>query len=435
MTITSSEAIRRGGRDTAEWRNRSNQSIKAALNEAMPDSDAHKADLSALRIDRSRHNDRPARWRRWRWLLWLLLLPVGYLVYQYALEEVAPARKVRVSAARYLVGSEASADLVATGYVVAQVKAAVSSKATGRLVTLNFEEGDTVQQGQVIAELENDDFVATLNLYRAYLKQARADSLASALNYHRQKELHAAGHIPDAALEQATADYTKAVANVEAAIAQVEAAEVNVENTIIRAPFDGTVLTKDADVGEMVAPMAASASSRGAVVTIADMSSLEVEADVSESNIQKVIVGQPCEIVLDAYPATKYRGYVKKIVPTADRSRATVIVKVAFRDKDSRVLPEMSARVSFMPQGDGETKQADERVLVVDNDALVRRDGRQVVFVVKDGHAVITDVGAGRDLGTTTEITGGITSGTQVILNPPGGMVDGDKLEVTNQLQ
>ncbi len=400
----------------------------------MSKSDAQNADLSALKIDRS-GNTRRARWRKKPlYLLWLLLPVIAYFGYRYTLREVSPAKKVRIGVVRYLTGSDAAADLVATGYVVAQIKAAVSSKATGRLVTLKVEEGDTVKDGQIIAELENDDIVANLDLYRAFLKQYRADSLAAALNYNRQRRLLESGHTTDEVVEQATADYSRAVANVEAGKAQVRAAEVAAENTIIRAPFDGTVLTKDADVGEMVAPMAASASSRGAVVTIADMTSLEVEADVSESNIQKVIVNQPCEIILDAYPATKYRGFVKKIVPTADRSRATVMVKVAFHDKDERVLPEMSARVNFMPVQAADTAARPEQVLVLDNDAVVMREGQKVVFRYDNGYARQADVKLGRTLGSVTEINSGLSAGTRVILSPPGGLVDGDKVETSNQL-
>ncbi|MDH3890526.1 MAG: efflux RND transporter periplasmic adaptor subunit [candidate division Zixibacteria bacterium] len=397
----------------------------------MSESNAHNADLSALKIDRSRKSGVPGRWKRWLHLLWLLVPVVVYFGYQYTLKEVTPAQKVKLTTIRYLAGSDAAAELVATGYVVAQIKAAVSSKGTGRLATLKVEEGDTVVAGQVIARLENEDMIANLSLYEAYLKQHQADSLAAGLNHKRQSRLHQTGGATDEILERATADYHRALANVEAGLAQVRAAEVAVENTIIRAPFDGTVLTKDADVGEMVAPMAASASSRGAVVTIADMSSLEVEADVSESNIQKVIVGQPCEIILDAYPSQKYTGFVKKIVPTADRSRATVMVKVAFVDKDDRVLPEMSARVNFMPPDDNDATLEPEPVLVVDNDAVVMRQGRGVLFRLDNEYARLTEVSLGRKLGSVTEVLSGPASGTSVILNPPGALVDGDKVSVS----
>lgn len=398
----------------------------------MSESNAQNSDLSALKIDRKHRSDRPGAGKKWLHLLWLLLPVVLYLAYTYTLKEVTPSRKANVGTVRFLTGSDATADLVATGYVVAQVKAAVSSKATGRLVALNVEEGDQVARGEIIARIENDDIIANLDLYKAYLKQYRADSLAAFLDYSRQTKLLGSGHTTDEIVENATARYQVALANVEAGEAQVRAAEVAVENTIIRAPFDGTVLTKNADVGEMVAPMAASASSRGAVVTIADMSSLEVEADVSESNIQKVIVDQPCEIILDAFPDKKYGGYVKKIVPTADRSRATVMVKVAFSDKDDRVLPEMSARVNFLPVEQVSEDAGEAKVLVVDNDAVVMRDGQRAVFRFEGGYAFLTEVKVGRELGAVTEILSGLSAGEQVLLDPPGGLADGDKVEISN---
>ncbi len=398
----------------------------------MSESNAQNSDLSALKIDRGRRSDRPRPWKKWLHILWLLLPVAIYFAYTYTLEEVTPARKAKVATVRYLTGSDAAAELVATGYVVAQIKAAVSSKATGRLIALNVEEGDQVTLSQIIARIENDDIVANLDLYRAYLKQNRADSVVAYLDHNRQKKLFESGHTTEEVVEQSSARYQRAVANVEAGIAQVRAAEVSVENTIIRAPFDGTVLTKNADVGEMVAPLAASASSRGAVVTIADMSSLEVEADVSESNIQKVIVDQPCEIILDAFPSKKYDGYVKKIVPTADRSRATVMVKVAFTDRDDRVLPEMSARVNFLSAGEGPDESQDAQVLVVDNDAVVMRDGRRVAFRFDNGYARLTNIAVGRQLGPVTEILSGLSEGAQVLLDPPGGLVGGDKVEISN---
>lgn len=257
--------------------------------------------------------------------------------------------KVKTARVQMSTGTKALTELVATGYVVAQINADVSSKATGRLKKLKVEEGDNVNNGDIIAELENDDIRAERDLALANLKRSQADSVEATLNYSRQKRLFDAGHISKEVFDAAEAAFRRAAANVEAMEAGAKAAEVALENTIIRAPFAGTVLAKHADVGEMVAPFASASSSRGAVATIADMSSLEVEADVSESNINKVTPKQPCEIVLDAYPDVRFAGHVKKIVPTADRTRATVMTKVAFDNIDSRVLPEMSARVNFLP--------------------------------------------------------------------------------------
>ncbi|UCD18126.1 MAG: efflux RND transporter periplasmic adaptor subunit, partial [Candidatus Zixiibacteriota bacterium] len=271
---------------------------------------------------------------------------------------------------------------------------------------------------------------AELDVARANLKLALADSIAADLNFHRRKKLFDGGHISAEEMEVTTAAFHRTLATVEAMSAALRAAEVALDNTIIIAPFDGTVLMKHADVGEMVAPFASASSSRGAVVTMADMTSLEVEADVSESNIQKVSVNQPCEIILDAYPDYKYGGYVKKIVPTADRSRATVMTKIAFNSIDSRVLPEMSARVNFLPS-EGVPEQVEAKaILAVDKEALTTRDGSRVVFKYLNGIAQQTSVETGRQLGGVTEILSGLQEGDIVILSPAGGLKTGDKIEI-----
>jgi len=398
----------------------------------MDDSSARNADLSALRIDRSRKAKPPGRGKRWLRLLWLLVPVAAYFAYQVTIEKVTPALKVRTAQVTVLTGRDATAELVATGYVVAQVKAAVASKATGRLRILNVEEGDSIKTGGVLAELDNDDIRAELDLARANLKRAQADSVAAARNFERQEKLYKNGHSTEEAYEAATAWYARSVADVEAMRAGVRGGEVALENTIIRAPFDGTVLNKHADVGEMVAPFASASSSRGAVVTMADMKSLEVEADVSEANIQKVKVGAPCEIILDAYPEHTYQGYVNKIVPTADRARATVLTKIAFTDIDQRVLPEMSARVNFLPVAADTQGVASEPVTVVPNEALTTRNSRQVVFTIITNTAQETPVEIGRKLGDVSELISGPSVGETVILSPPGGLESGDKVEPTN---
>ena len=394
----------------------------------MNELNARDSDLSALKIDRTRQSAPPGRWKRWLHLLWVLVPVVIYVGYQTAIQKVTPALKVKVDTVKYLTGTEASVELVATGYVVAQVKADVSSKATGRLKRISVEEGDTVLAGEILAELDNEDFMADLDMARANLKQAQADSVAAELNFNRQKQLFERGMTPEEIVENATAAYHRALAGVEAMKARVKATNVAFENSIIRAPFSGTILTKQADIGEMVAPLAAGTSSRGSVVTMADMTSLEVEADVSESNIQKVIVGQPCEIVLDAYPQVKYEGHVKKIVPTADRTRATVMTKVAFSNIDSKVLPEMSARVSFLPVRNESEPAAPSTAMVVKSDAVTQRDGRTVVFKIQESYALQTAVTVGRQLGDVKEILSGLAVGDRVILSPPGGLKDGDKI-------
>ena len=397
----------------------------------MSEANAKSADLSALRIDRESKNSAPGRKKKWLYLLWVLVPIALFLGYKPLLERAVPAVTVQVATAQLVTGSEASAELVATGYVVAQRKAAVSSKATGRLEILNLEEGDKAIAGQVIAQLENSDLKANLELAKANLKSAQAESTEAVLNNNRQTELLKTGATTQDIVEVARARYDAAVANVEAMRAAVKAVEVALENTLIRAPFTGTVLTKEAEVGEMVAPFASSSSSRGAVVTMADMKSLEVEADVSESNIYKVKPNQPCEIILDAYPDYRYQGYVKKIVPTADRSRATVLTKVAFKNLDQRVLPEMSARVNFLPL-EKVSEEIIQPVLAVPKSAVTSRENRKVVFKVVGKYVQETPVEVGRELGTVTEIMSGLQQGDQVVLSPAGNLKSKDKIKLSD---
>jgi RND family efflux transporter MFP subunit len=390
-----------------------------------------KHDLSALRIDRSkRMSDRPRR-RRWLYLLWIIVPALLILGYLQLKQKVTSATSVQVATARMLTGPDAEASLVATGYVVAQRKAEVASKGTGRLVFLGFEEGDRVQKGDTIAQLDNADIKAELALARARLEAARVDTLGTGRTYRRQQKLFKDGAITDVDLEAAEVAYKNALAALEAARASVRVAEVNVDNTYIRAPFDGTVLTKNADVGEIVAPFASSSSSKGSVVTLADMGSLEVEADVSESNITKVSVGQRCEIILDAYPDVRYAGHVKKIVPTADRARATVLTKVAFDNKDDRVLPEMSARVNFYLNADTAAAGQAKEALVVPKEAVTRRNGQELVFRVEGDKVTAVPVTIGRQLGGSTEILSGLNAGEQVVLSPPGKLETGQKIEIS----
>ncbi len=389
------------------------------------------ADLSSLRIDRSKKaSDRPVS-GAWKWVVIVLL--AGALVAGFFLlrDRLAPATSVRVATASLLTGNDVSANLVATGYVVAKRSAEVASKATGRLEFIGFEEGDLVKSGQVIARLDNKDFVASLDLAKAGLRQTEVDSTDKGRKFRRAQSLLKSGSITDAELETFEAAYNNSRAAVEQAAANVRVAEVNLENTYIRAPFDGTVLSKNADVGEIVAPFASSASSKGSVVTLADMSSLEVEADVAESNLDRVRVGRPCEIVLDAYPTIRYKGAVKKIVPTADRARATVLTRVSFAQLDERVLPEMSARVSFFADSTDLKQSSNASMLTVPKDAVTTRETGKVVFLVNDNIATAIPVETGKEIGSQIEIIRGLSPGDRVVLSPPGKMNSGQKVSLT----
>ncbi|GJQ20266.1 MAG: hemolysin secretion protein D [Bacteroidia bacterium] len=360
----------------------------------------------------------------------MVVLIVGIAVYAFVVSALDPIPEVRLATASYSSPSQANAILTASGYVVAQRKAAVASKATGRLEYLGVVEGDQVTRNQILARIENTDIQAQLDQARATLALNEAELDDATRSLERARQLMEKGLIPQAEYDAADARYRRVLASIAVAKAAVVGAEVALENTLIRAPFDGTVLTKNADVGEMVAPMAASIGSRSAVVTIADMSSLEVETDVSESNIDRIKPDQPCEIVLDAYPSHRYQGSVSKIVPTADRAKATVMVKVRFRSYDSKVLPEMSAKVHFLARPASNEEQASQPVLTVPVSAVAERNGARVVYLVRDDVAVEQPVQTGRSLGAQVEILSGIPAGTRVIATLSDDIRDGIKVTV-----
>lgn len=388
-----------------------------------------KPDLSSLRIERDSNYRPPRKW--WRWVLGLSIIPILVITYLLIMRQVAPGLSVQVGTATLLSGSQAQALLTASGYVVAQRQAAVSSKATGRLEYIGVVEGDKVRAGEIIARLENADIAAELERTKANLSLAKAESTEASLFFERQNKLYETALISKLEFEIAEARFQKAVAGVESNRASVKASEVAFENTLIRSPFNGTVLTKSAEIGEMVAPFAATSSSRGAVVTIADMKSLEVEADVAEANIERVKPGQPCEITLDAYPDTRYPGKVSKIVPTADRTRATVLVKIAFIKIDQRVLPEMSAKTSFLPETAKVNLENQGTMVAVPNSAVTNRNGVKMVFLLEGNTAKSVPVVTGRVLGDLTEIKEGVKPGDKVVLAPPGSLASGVKVKTS----
>jgi len=340
------------------------------------------------------------------------------------------AIEVRLTRATLQSPSQANAMLTASGYVVAQRKAAVASKGTGRLVYLGVVEGDRVDSNQVIARLEDQDVRAQLDEAIANLKVQEAELKAAENNFNRQRALFAEKLASELDVENAEANYDRVLASIELAKARIDAAEVAVENTRIRAPFAGTVLSKNADVGEIVAPLAAGANSRAAVVTIADMLSLQVETDVSESNIQKINPGKACEITLDAYPEQRYVGFVAKIVPTADRAKATVLVKVGFRSYDAKVLPEMSAKVLFLGDRLQDVVESVTPVLVIPQSSLTSRNNKAVVFMVEDDQAVEVPVVAGERYGNFIEIKQGLKNGDRIIESPDDNISAGTKIQV-----
>ena len=393
------------------------------------------SDLSALKIDRRP----PAIHRRGLRKVWLVLLGVLLLA---AAAAIAWNNNRAVTVETVVVSKvypyQALTLLNATGYVVAQRKAAVSSKATGRLEWLGVREGSAVKRGEIIARLESadvraqaDQARANAGVARANIGQAQAELRDAAAAYRRAQDLLGRGFIAQSAVDAAQARHDKAKAALgsagaalKAAQANARAAEVAVDQTLIRAPFDGVVLTKSANVGDVVTAFSSALDTKGAVVTMADMSTLEVEADVSESNLQKIHVGMPCEIQLDAFPDLRFRGRVSRLVPTVDRSKATVLTKVSFleRDEDARILPEMSAKVAFLSKEVGEDQRKPRTV--VPSDAIVLRGGKSVVFSVADSRVREVPVQAGEHLGDAIVVSG-VAAGERIVGKPDASLRDG----------
>ncbi|MBI3585686.1 MAG: efflux RND transporter periplasmic adaptor subunit [Ignavibacteriales bacterium] len=395
-------------------------------------SETQHADLSALRINRSEMQEpsSPNSGIVSKIVYGILFIVIVAFVYWGYSRIVDPAIEVQLTTVVLSSPSQANAVLNASGYVVAQRKAAVASKATGRLEYLSVVEGDRVTKGQVIARIEDGDMKAALDQARANLKINEADLKDANQWLSRQKILLEKSLTTQAEYDAAEARQQRVLASIGVAKAMITSAEVALENTRIRAPFDGTVLTKNADVGEVVAPLAASVSSRSAVVTIADMKSLMVEADVSESNIERITFNQPCEITLDAYPDVRYQGYVSKIVPTADRAKATVQVKVGFKSYDGKVLPEMSAKVLFLTKASDATVANIKPILTVSSAAVVTRNGKKMAFMVKENNAVEVPVTTGNEIGALVEIKGGLSAGDKVINKVDARIANGAKVRV-----
>ncbi len=396
-------------------------------------------DLSKLRIDRSAApvvSRRRRRWMGWGVMLLVVALAAGW----FSLQPRAIAVQTTSVVTTY--PSQQFVLLNATGYVVAQRKAAISSKATGRLEWLGVAEGSRVKAGDIIARIDARDVVAqsqsaqaNVTAAKAALEQALAEERDAIAQLKRNEDLLAKGFVSAAAVDTARARAEKAtagIANARATIASAEAtsrnAQVSVDYTVIRAPFDGVILSKSANVGDLVTPFSSATDSKGAVVSMADMSTLEVEADVAESSLSKVSVGQPAEILLDALPDTRFRGRISRIVPTVDRAKATVMTKVRFDAIDPRILPEMSAKVSFLSQE--VTADQQKPLLAVATDAIAQREGRAVVFVIRGGSAVAVPVSAGKKIGDLTAIAGDLQSGDKVVAKPAENFVSGAPVKV-----
>ncbi len=404
-------------------------------------------DISRLKIDReAKAQTQGQRPRRRRWGRMLLLALALALIAAVAMNLFAGKPAVEVVAVARTYPAQNYTLLNATGYVVAQRKAALSSKATGRLEWLGVLEGTHVKKDQVIARLESRDVAAALGqaqanvmVARANLEQGRAELRDAQAAFQRAAELLNQKFIAASAYDTAQARLNKAKAGISgyeasiaAARANAQAAQVAVDQTVIRAPFDGVILTKSANVGDNITPFSSAADSKGAVVTIADMDTLEVEADVSESNLSKIRVDQPAEILLDAFPELRLAGTVSRMVPTMDRSKATLLVKVRFVDRDPRVLPDMSAKVAFLSRA--VPPQDKQPATAVQPSAVVTRGGTFAVFLLDADGAKVrrVPVTPGRKIGELVEVKG-LKPGDKVVLAPDDALQDGQAVKVAKK--
>src|SRR6476661_1799657 len=405
------------------------------------------ADLSKLRIDRSAAPP-PVRRALGRNVAIFVVAAVIVAVTAIVLR-TRSAPLVQVATASVSTGggggsAGGATSVTANGYVVARTKASVSAKTAGRLAYLGVSEGSYVKRGNVIARLDNADFQAAVA--QAQANVASADASVIEATSDRDQLARDAGRLRDIRrsnptlvstqdLEAATSRAAQADARLNAAVARKRSAEAGLrmaqasnENTIIRAPFSGTVLRKDAEVGEVVAPSVGGGLTRGAVVTMADLSTLEVEVDVNEAYIGRIAGGRPARITLDAYPDTSFRGAVRQVVPTADRQRATVQVKVSILDHDARILPEMGAKVDFLePEQPRAAGGAPARASVRIPSAALKSDGgASFVWLVREGRLTRRPVTVGPVSGGFLEVRSGLSGGEQLLVggadDPKEGM-------------
>ena len=409
--------------------------------------------LKELRIDRSAPP--PAGGTpRWAWIaggiavLLLLVLAGWWLFARDAAPEVRTATAVAIGGP----GAAGTSVLDATGYVVARRMATVSAKVTGKVREVLIEEGQQVEAGQVMATLDPVDAMAGRELAAAQLGAARSQ-VAGAEARFQEANANATrlGSLVDQQLVS-RAQYDQALAerdalraqlvtarrNVEVAADQLAIADNSVDNTVVRAPFSGVVIAKAAQPGEMISPLSAGGGfTRTGIGTIVDMDSLEVEVDVGESYINRVEPGMPVVATLNAYPDWQIPAEVTAIIPAADRGKATVKVRVALKERDARIVPDMGVRVSFLEEAPAPDEEAPPPGALVPAAAIASRAGDDVVFVVQgledgEGTVALRPVTVGRSLGDDREVTSGLSGGETVVLGPPDDLADGDAVRVAN---
>lgn len=397
-----------------------------------------KDDLAALRIERPALDVPSNR----GWVKWVVLLVVlaggGYAGWTWW-NRPRPIEVEVASVTQRAAGAQASV-LNASGYVTARRGATVSSKITGKVIEVNVDEGMAVREGQILARLDDTTARAALELAKAQAEAARGTMresevrLAEArLTLQRFAQLVKDGIATQADLDRAQAEVDSLSARIASAREQVVVADrqvalqqTDLDNTVIRAPFSGVAISKDAQPGEMVSPVSAGGGfTRTGICTIVDMRSLEVEVDVNESYINRVRAGQDVTAVLDAYPDWQIPAHVITMVPTADRQKATVLVRIGFKSLDPRILPDMGVKVTFLREADEAVAPTAQPVALVPKSAVKTDGDQQIVFVVADGLASRRAVRLGGADGDRLEVTAGLRAGERVIVSPPPTVVDG----------
>ncbi len=395
--------------------------------------------LSDLSIDDgARDLDSGRRWLPIVLAVAVIVIAVAAFVFSRGSKSVT----VATATARAAETGAAATVLNASGYVEPRRRATVASKITGRVTEILVDEGMRVEAGQVLARLDDADARRRTDATRAgrdvalaSLEEIKVNLADAKRRFRRAQELHEDGVASEQDLDSATAavdafgaQLTVAQRNVDAAEAQLAVAIQDLENYTIRAPFAGIAISKEAQPGEMVAPVFAGG---GGISTIVDMTSLEIEVDVNESYIARVAPGQPAEAILDAYPGWKIPATVRTIIPTADRQKATVKVRLTFDKLDPRILPDMGVKVAFRETAE-DIDDAPRALCLVPRAAVTNEGDLRVVFAVNGEKIERRAVSVGREFGGDVEILAGLSAGAIVVIEAPAGLEDGQKIKIQN---
>jgi HlyD family secretion protein len=405
--------------------------------------DSKPTSLDALRIDRSQTPLTAGRGGI-GWILLLLLVIAGVGAWWFSRDKAIPVKTATVQS-RSTTGSGGKTLLDASGYVTTRLEATVSSKITGKVTEILVEEGMKVEKDQILAKLDASNVLSSLRLAEAQLASAKLNlaetqPIVDYTDSERQRlDALGARAVSISEVNKARAEAGSQLAKLERLKADVIVAERQVDewkqqldDTIIRAPFAGVVTTKDSQPGEMISPMSSGGFTRTGICTLVDMASLEIEVDVGESFINRVKAAQPVTAILDAYPDWKIPGKVIAIIPTADRQKATVKVRVGFEKLDPRILPQMGVKVAFQSDEPVEPSAA-RSALSVPKEAVQKDNGRDVAWVVQDGKVerrAVTVANSSNDGDIT--LTAGLAQGEAVVLNPPSTLTDGTAVTVEN---